>query len=48
MAGAEALTAGFSVVGPASFDYIDSFASDRHDFGNRFSLAALLLARKKA
>ena len=51
MAGAEALTAGCSVVGPVfsvSSNYFDSFVFDRHDLGYRLSLAALLLAEKKA
>ena len=51
MAGAEALTAGCSVVGPVfsvSSNYFDSFVFDRHDLGDRLSLAALLLAEKKA
>jgi len=51
MAGAEALTAGCSVVGPVfsvSSNYFDSFVFDRHDLGSRLALAALLLAEKKA
>jgi hypothetical protein len=39
------------VIGPVfsvSSNYFDPFVSDRHDFENRLSLAALLLAEKKA